>query len=63
MRNYRLYVPTIYLDRNKSIASQLRGYLRGQWVKINGMLARVVNVTNGNAVLWMKNDNMVAVWR
>lgn len=63
MRNYRLYVPTIYLDRNKSIAKQLRGYLRGQWVKINGMVARVVNVTDGNAVLWMKNDNMVAVWR
>lgn len=59
----KLYVQTVFLDRNRSIAAQVRGFLRGQWVKINGMLARVVNVANGNAVLWMQRDGMFAVWR
>lgn len=63
MRNYRLFVPTIYLDRNVSIVKQLAGHIRGQWVKINGMLARIVNVTKDHVVLWMKSDNMVAVWK
>ena len=58
-----LFVQTVYLDRNQSIANQVRGYLRGQWVKINGMLARVVNVTDGQAVLYMQRDSMFAVWR
>lgn len=60
--NRKLYVSTVYVDRNRSVASQVNGYLRGQWVKINGMLARVVNVANGKAVLWMQRDNMFAVW-
>lgn len=58
----KLYVATVYLDRNRSIANQVDGYLRGQWVKLNGMLARVVNVVNGKAVLWMQRDGMFAVW-
>jgi hypothetical protein len=58
----KLYVKTVYIDRNRPIASQVENYLRGQWVKINGMLARVVNVANGKAVLWMQRDNMFAVW-
>lgn len=57
-----LYVPTIYLDGNVSVAKQTKNLLRGQWVRINDMLARVVNVTEKNAVLWMQSDKMVAVW-
>lgn len=63
MTNRKLYVSTVYVDRNKSVAAQVRNYLRGQWVKINGMLARVVNVVDGQAVLWMQRDGMLAVWR
>lgn len=62
MTNRKLFVSTVYVDRNRSVASQVNGYLRGQWVKINGMLARVVNVANGKAVLWMQRDGMFAVW-
>lgn len=58
-----LFVPTVFLDRNRSIADQVRNALRGQWVKINGMMARVVNVTGDTAVLWMQNDKMFAIWR
>lgn len=63
MTNRALYVPTVYIDRNRPVTDQVRGYLRGQWVKVNGMLARVVNVTNNQAVLWMQQDNMFAVWK
>lgn len=59
-----LYVQTVYVSNNRgdSIADQLRGYLRGQWVRVNGMTARIVNIVNGHAVLWMQRDKMIAVW-
>lgn len=60
----KLFVKTVYVnnDRGASIYAQLTGYLRGQWVNVNGMLARIVNFVNGKAVLWMKKDDMIAVW-
>lgn len=61
--NRNLFVATIVLNSNRMIADQLRGVLRGQWVLINGMMARIVNVTNTNVALWMHRDAMVAVFR
>lgn len=60
----KLFVKTVYItnDNGNSVYAQLTGYLRGQWVNVNGMRARIVNFVNGRAVLWMQSDNMVAVW-
>lgn len=62
VRNAYLYVNKIALNSNKPLMGQLRGFLRGQWVLINGMTARIVNVTEKNVVLWMHADKMMAVW-
>lgn len=58
-----LYVQMVAVRDNASVASQLNGYLRGQWVYINGMRARIVNHVGNQVVLWMNNDKMVAVFR
>lgn len=57
------YVSTVYVSNNKSVTMQLRDYLRGQWVNINGMKARIVNVTKKQTVLYMLKDDMLAVWQ
>lgn len=62
VRNMYLYVPMLAVSANAPLMNQVRGYLRGQWILINGMKARLVNVTEKNVVLWMKQDNMMAVW-
>ena len=54
----KLFVKTVIVDAHSSVASQLRGYLRGQWVMVRGMMARIVNIVNGKVVLWMKKDNI-----
>jgi hypothetical protein len=58
----KLFVKTVIVDNHSSIVSQLSKYLRGQWVMVRGMMARIVNVVNGRAVLWMLKDKMVAVF-
>lgn len=59
-----VFVKTVYVNRDKSasVAKALKGYLRGQWVEVDGLRARVVNHTGKNVVLWMMADKMVAVW-
>jgi len=57
-----LFVNKVAVSSNESIANQLRGYLRGQWVLINGMTARVANHTGSFVALWMQEDKMLAVW-
>ena len=58
----KLFVTTVYVDDNASIAAQLSCYLRGQWVMIRGMRAWIVQIVNGRAVLWMNKDKMIAVF-
>lgn len=41
-----LYFPKVYVQSdNNRFANALRGYLRGQWVNVNGMTGRIVNHT------------------
>ena len=54
MRN--LFVPTVTLSTNVSIASQLKGALRGQWVILNGFKARVANHVGKSVVLAFTNE-------
>jgi len=56
------YVSMVGVYDDVSASAQLKGYLRGQWVYIRGMRARIVNFVNGRVVLWMKNDKMIAVF-
>ncbi len=63
MTKRNLFIKTVYLNSNKSIFNQTRNLLRGQWVFINGMMARVVNNAGGVAVLMMQRDKMVAVFK
>ena len=58
----KLFVATVIVDRHTTTAMQLKDYLRGQWVMVRGMMARIVNIVNGVAVLWMKKDKMIAVF-
>ncbi len=58
-----IYVRMVSVDDNKSVSDQLKGYLRGQWVYIRGMRARIVNHIGNQVVLWMNNDKMIAVFR
>lgn len=58
----KLFVTTVYVDDNAPIAAQLSSYLRGQWLMIRGMKARIVQIVNGRAVLWMNKDKMIAVF-
>lgn len=62
MRNVSWFVKTVGVRDDRSIADQLRGYLRGQWVMVRGMRARIVNVVGSTVVLWMKDDKMMAVF-
>jgi hypothetical protein len=58
-----LFVPKVYVrDDNNRFADALRGYLRGQWVNVNGMTGRIVNHV-GNAVVIVLRDGMLAVYR
>mgnify|MGYP003688760477 CR=1 FL=1 len=63
MTNRNLFVKTVVLDSNKSVFQQTKNLLRGQWVFINGMMARVANNAGGVAVLMMHRDKMLAVFR
>lgn len=63
MTNRKLFVHTVYVKRELSMVDQLRGLLRGNWVRVNGMKARLVSVNDKNVVLWMKSDQMLAVFR
>lgn len=59
-----LYFPKVYVrdtDANR-FADALRGYLRGQWVNVNGMTGRIVNHV-GDRVVIMLVDGMFAVYR
>lgn len=58
----KLFVRTVYVNSNTSVAAALAGYLRGQWVNVNGMKARIVNHTRNRVVLWMQDDKMIAVF-
>lgn len=62
MTNRKLFVKTVWVKSDMSVARQLRGLLKGQWVNVNGMMARVVNNVGNAVVLWMKSDAMVAVF-
>jgi hypothetical protein len=62
-RNVSWFTKTVAVSSNGSVAKQLNGLLRGQWVLINGMMARIVNVTDNAAVLWMHADKMPSIWR
>lgn len=62
MRKVSWFVKAVAVNSNQSVAAQLSRYIKGQWVIINGMMARIVQVVNGRAVLWMKSDKMVAVF-
>lgn len=63
MTKRNLFVQTVVLDSNKSVFNQTNKLLRGQWVFINGMLARVANTAGSVAVLMMQKDKMLAVFR
>lgn len=63
IRHLSWYVKTVGVQSDRSIASQLAGYLKGQWVYVNGMMARIVNHTGSQVVLWMKGDKMLAVFK
>jgi len=63
MSNRNLFIQTVWVDRNKTVHSQTKNLLRGQWVRVNGMQARVLNILNNRAVLWMQKDKMVAVFQ
>lgn len=56
------FVKTIGVDTSKSVARQLFGFLRGQYVYVNGMMARVVNHTGNRVVLWLLRDKNFAVF-
>ncbi len=56
------YVRKVYLSHPENrYASALAGYLRGQWVNINGMTGRIVNHI-GDRVVIMLSDGMFAVY-
>lgn len=57
-----LFVKTVVVSSARSLVAQLKGLLRGQWVLVNGMKARVVNFACGRVVLWMQKDKMCAVF-
>lgn len=61
----KLFIAKIYVDSQKSIYKQLRNVLRGQWIFINGMTGRVVNITDGKVVISFNKTNDVpyAVYR
>lgn len=58
-----LFFPKVYVaSPDNRFANQLRGYLRGQWVNVNGMTGRIVNHTVDRVVI-MLVDGMFAVYR
>lgn len=56
------FVKTVIVDSNAPVASSLSGYLRGQWVFVNGMMARIVNHTGSRVVLWIPKEKDFAVF-
>lgn len=58
-----LFFPKVYVaSPDNRFAASLRGYLRGQWVNVNGMTGRIVNHI-GDRVVIMLCDGMFAVYR
>lgn len=55
MRN--VYVSKVYVQPDLPVLVQLNGAIRGQHVEVNGMRARVANVTDSVVVLAMRNDD------
>lgn len=57
------YVNKVYLQHPENrYAAALAGYLRGQWVNVNGMTGRIVNHTVDRVVILL-SDGMFAVYR
>lgn len=58
-----MFFPKVYVRcPDNRFAQALRGYLRGQWVNVNGMTGRIVNHI-GSRVVVMLAGGMIAVYR
>jgi len=55
-----IFVKTVIVEEGQSIAEQTFGYLRGQWVFVNGMMGRVANHTGNRVLIWLAKEKTLA---